>query len=634
MAKRVLAMALCVIMLVSALVGCAKKDEDDKGAYVYMYLTDMVYDLDPAHAYENESSLRIISLIYDNLFVLDENGKVKESLAKNYKITENEQLGEYKMTIVLRDTCWTDGIAVSANDVVYAWKRVMTVEDSYEAASLLFDIKNARAVKEGDATIDDLGIYALNEKTLEIIFEEKIDYDQFLLNITSYALVPLREEIVTRSYDWAKKGSTMVSSGPFRLRSVSYEEEDAEMVLERNTYYYRDIKKDDIDKSVTPYRIIIDYSMTEEEIMAAYNEGKIFYVGDIPLSVRGDYKDVAEITDALSTHTYVLNHDAVIRYYDAEGFKALSSNEILFTTDKGQIAKGMVDGVPLVAGTDGDKIFANTEVRKALSLAIDRDAIAEAVVFAKAATGLVPYGVFDSDSAKKSFREVGGELIKTSADMAAAKDALAKSGVDASKYMFAISVASYDKVHMMVAEMVQAAWQELGFHVAINAIDVITNDDILEMIEDVPRDIKDDEFAESFRAGAFEVAAVDYHAYSADAYSALSRLAKAFSGQGMDMTNTDYVLSPHVSGYDSEDYNDKMEEVFEEKNISERATLLHEAEEMIVEDMPIIPIYFNQNAVLVREELSKVKSTYYCPATFTKAKLKDYELYVPVEETT
>ena len=79
-------MMLCLIMVLSAFAGCAKKDEDDKGAYVNMYLTDMVYDFDPAHAYENESNLRVVSLIFDNLFVLDEDGKVKKSLAKNYKI--------------------------------------------------------------------------------------------------------------------------------------------------------------------------------------------------------------------------------------------------------------------------------------------------------------------------------------------------------------------------------------------------------------------------------------------------------------------------------------------------------------------------------------------------------------------
>ena len=57
MAKRLLALALCLIMLASTLVGCAKRDEDYKGAYINMYLTDMVYDFDPAHAYDNESNL-------------------------------------------------------------------------------------------------------------------------------------------------------------------------------------------------------------------------------------------------------------------------------------------------------------------------------------------------------------------------------------------------------------------------------------------------------------------------------------------------------------------------------------------------------------------------------------------------
>ena len=86
MAKKLLALVLCLVMLASTFVGCAKRDEDYKGAYINMYLTDMVYDLDPAHAYENESNLRVISLIFDNLFVLDEKGKVQKSLAKDYEM--------------------------------------------------------------------------------------------------------------------------------------------------------------------------------------------------------------------------------------------------------------------------------------------------------------------------------------------------------------------------------------------------------------------------------------------------------------------------------------------------------------------------------------------------------------------
>ena len=368
MAKKVLALVLAFIMLSSALVGCGKKDDDDVGAYIQMYLTDMVYDLDPAHAYENESNLKVISLLYDNLFILDEKGNVKKSLAKSYKIEEDDVLKEYKMIIELKDGAyWTDGVALSADDVVFSWKRALTVENSYEVASLLYDVKNARAVKEGDATIDDLGVYALNNKSIEIVFEEKIDYDHFLINLTSYALVPLRETVVTKTDDWAKKPATIVTSGPFRLREVSYAPEDAHMWLERNPYYFRDAKEDPIDKSVTPYRLMIDYTMTDEQIKQAYDAGQLFYIGEIPLSIRSSYKDTAKVTDAISTHSYIFNENVVVRKYNAADFEKLSKNE-----------------APCYDETLGAKLFADENVRKALSLAIDRKAIAEAVVFAAA----------------------------------------------------------------------------------------------------------------------------------------------------------------------------------------------------------------------------------------------------------
>ena len=185
---------------------------------------------------------------------------------------------------------------------------------------------------------------------------------------------------------------------------------------------------------------------------------------------------------------------------------------------------------------------------------------------------------------------------------------------------------------MLIAEMVQAAWEELGFHVLVNAVDAIQNDDTNPLTAEVPADVMDDVFVEAYCAGAFDMIAIDYASYSATAYSTLSRLAKSFSGQGMDMTALEYQLTSHISKYDSEDYNAHMETVFEEKNADARAILLHEAEEMIVEDMAVIPVIFNQNATLTSKELSKVKATYYCPAIFTKTKLKNYEEYLPVEE--
>ncbi len=602
MMKRVIALVLCLLMLVPALASCAEKDENDKGAYIYMYLTDQIYDLDPARAYNNESALRLVSLVFDNLFILTDKGKVQKSLAKSYTISEDDNAEEYEMIITLNETSWTDGTAITANDVYYAWRRILDPSNNFEAAALLYDIKNARAAKEGEGeiSIDDVGISAINETQLRIEFEGKIDYDQFLLNLTSYALVPLREDIVGKTDDWAKKPATICSSGPFKLREVSYEEGEEYLVLERNAYYYRDILKDDIDKSVTPYRIIIDYTKTAEEIMTAYDNGEIFFVGDIPLSMRSSYKDSAEISDALSTHIYVLNQNAIISRVD---------------------------------GGDGEAIFANANVRKALSLAIDREAIANAVVFARAATALVPYGVYDANSKKDLFREVGGNILSASSDMSAAQSALNESGIKASDYKFSISVPAYDEVHLAIAEMVKEAWSSLGFNVTVNAVETIVNDDILKTTGEVAKDIRDDIFVENYQAGKFEVAAIDYTAFSADAFSVLAPYAKCFTGGSSTKDGSrDFEIPTHISGYNSDEYNELIEKAYAEKDIKARATILHDAEELLMEELPIIPIIFNQTATLEHKDLSKVKYTYYGTMIFTKTKLKDYELYIPKEE--
>ena len=627
MLKRIIALSLCLLMILPVFIGCAKeeKDENDKGAYIKMYLTDPVYNFDPAMAYRNESSAKIVGLMFDTLFVLDDNGKIKNSLAKDYEIFEDAKVGEngeYKMIITLNDTCWSDGNAVSANDVVFAWKRLLNVSNSFDSAALLYDIKNAREAKEGEASIDDVRIFALNETQVEIEFVGKIDYDKFLLNLTSLALAPLREDVINQTVDptdWAKKTSIFLASGPFRLRELSYEEGSAGLILERNTYYYRDTKEDTLDEYVTPFRLIVDFK-SAEEIKSAYDKGEIFYVGDIPLSIRNDVAEDANITDALSTHTYVLNENAVVRYYNKTLFKNLSSNECVYDPT-------------LVAGEDGDKIFADANVRNALSLAINREDIAKAVVYAKAATALVPYGVFNKDSDKDLFREVGKDILATGAKMDEAKALLSTAKVDPSKYMFAISVASYDEVHMEIAKMVQAAWTELGFNVAINAIDVVKNKDKDKTTDAEIDGVMDDIFAESYQDGLFEVAAIDYTAFTADAFSVLAPFAKNFTGGAATKAgSTEFSIPAHISGYNSAEYNDLIEKASKENNLAARADLLHQAEAVLMKDLPVIPIIFNQNATLISKELSKYDFTYYGTPVFNKLNLKNYLDYVPEEE--
>lgn len=601
MTKRFICLILCLLMVLPMLIACGdsgndsntEEEDEDKGAYIKMYISDVIYELDPAYSLNNRSTQKIVSLLYSGLFKLDENGKVKKDLVKSYTIFDDDETNQHKMTIVLNETCWSDGISVDAADVIYAWKRIFEVENSDTAAALLFDIKNARAVIEGDCSIDDLGISDPEQNVLEINFETKIDYDQFILNLTSPALVPLREDIVAKNIDWAKKPATTVCSGPFTLRSANYTEGEESLTLERNAYYFRDKKKDALDKSVTPYRLIVDFSATDEELKSLYEAGELFYIGDIPLSMRAEYADEATVTDEMSTHAYFLNE------------KALINN-----------------------GGEGEYLFADANVRRALSLAIDREAIAQQVVFAKAATGLIPYGVFDSNSAKKQFRNIGGDLIATSANISAAQEMLSKSGINASKYSFSITVRAESEVHMLIAEAVAAAWSRLGFKVTVKALTAVENDDYNKLTQEIATDILDDAFNEALYTGNYEVAALDYMSASADAFAMLAPLAKQFAGQAIDMTTLNYELMPHLTGFDDEEYNALIETAFAEKNITARATILHQAEEMLIDKMPIIPITFNQDAYLVRGELSKVSSSYYANRIFTKTKLKNYELYI------
>ena len=690
--KRFLALLLCLVMCLPTLVACSGKtsiDEDNKGAFITMYLTDEIYNFDPAFAHTNEQAESIISLMFARLFSINEKGKLTYELAESYEMKEDKKTGEVSMILTLRDSWWSDKTKLSADDIVYAWKRILSSENSFACAALLFDIKNARAVKAGNCSIDDLGIYALNDNTLQINFEKPINEQDFLLNLTSLALAPLREDYVSKTDDWAKKPGTMVTSGPFKLSKVMFtptgktyqdthatdasgapldytKKEDAYaysmLVLERNAFYMRDPsdKNLKLDDQVTPYRILVDCTKTEAELYSAILEGgttstfdmdgdtatkddvvtvcgDIFFMGSIPMSLcyYQEIIDEAAITDALSTQVLYLNENALI-------------------TNK----------------TTGEQValFANADVRKALSMALDRQAMAQSLILAYPATGLVPYGVFDSGRSG-SFRETGGDLLATTADLSAAAKLLSDAGVNPKDYTFSIVANANDDSMLTTATAAAKAWSALGFKVAVKERGTILNNDYYAPVASIPTDICDDTYAENLLYNDYEVIVLDYCAYSATAYSMLAPFAPAFSG----MVDSEFNMIPHTTGYNSQSYNDLMEAIFflpyfsqvtsadynafmiydsaeafqavldtvksiydsygiDPSNAKTRAaaqaTLLHAAEALLMAEMPVIPVAFNLNATITTSDLKKVDSDLYTSYDLQSVTLKNWEDYV------
>ena len=70
--KKILALLLCFIMILTSLISCGdkKEEKENDGAEIKMYISDPIYNFDPAEAYKNEASLKIVSLIFDNLFII------------------------------------------------------------------------------------------------------------------------------------------------------------------------------------------------------------------------------------------------------------------------------------------------------------------------------------------------------------------------------------------------------------------------------------------------------------------------------------------------------------------------------------------------------------------------------------
>ena len=598
MKTRIIALILCVVFIIPMFSGCSGEVVKSQ---LQIYLAHQIYDLDPLNAFTNDANAKFITLLFSGLYKMDEKGKVKEDLVKKAEVNNDYDKKEYTLTLTLKDTCWSDGSAVQSADVLYTFHRVLKANKSNDAAALLFKVKNAEKVKNGDLSIDDLGVYAVDTKVIEIMFEEEITDDvlnEFKLNLTSPALFPLREINVEGKEDWAKKQTSMVFSGPFLLRKVSYAEGNKHMILERNSYYYRDREKDKEDKYVTPYRLFINFEVSQADQLALYANGQVMFVGDIALESRNAYKKTAEITNTLSTHTYFFNQNAVITSID---------------------------------GTAETKLFSYPEVRQALSLSIDREAIKNMVVFAETATGLLPNTMFASNSRKEYFRETFGNLsIGTNTTKATEllNSLKATEGIDAKNYAFSITVRESDAVHLAIAEKVAEAWSALGFTVTVNPVGVIVNDEPDPVTNEIPTDIRDDLFDENaVNGGDYEVLAIDYVAKSANPLSMLAPFSIKYNGnKTLDGRNTVEIL--HSTGYRSEAYDALIKKAIEANDPDEAAKYYSQAEKLLVEtDAAVAPIIFNQSAVLVNKNLKNLSVSYSGIYSFTKAKYKDWVAY-------
>ena len=656
--KKFLALLLCLATLIPVMVGCGSGVQDT-GAITYIYM-DKTTNFDPALAYNDTAASQFLSLVYQGLTTVDDNGKLQKSLATGWKLKDDNVL-----EIEIGESYWNDGSAVSASDFIYAWKRILDPEFDCDAATLLFGIQNAVEAKNGNCSIEDLKAYASGTNTITVELIEGYDYETFLYNCASVALLPLRNEIVNKiakdvnelnpkeeyyndkEHGWSTLAAVMNFNGPFYVKKFdlygSAATEDAEasnpvIILERNKYYYRAIDSDTKEtKHVTPYRLYIEL-VDDVTAYQNYKSGKYFYNSAIPLDELGKIsKKDLEISNAMATYSYYFN------------------------TEKA--------------------IFNDANVRKALSMAIDREYIVKNIVhLGSPAQGLVSTGVFNT-TRKTSFAEERTNKLSTKADIDGAKALLKEAGVSSGSFTLSVRDTAAERA---VAEYVKSQWEQLGFKVEVKPLGVqaysyyeqtgFELDDAGNRngykIEAVYSGLTKDIYnlaLKNEKGYDFDVIGVDHSMFSTDAFASLAMFGTTYSGGRYDFSvmkeEFDEIL--HVTGYnsaeytsiitaalrlDAESYDAMPDEVKKElgyksgdiksmdaeKRAQLKADILHAAEDWLMNDMPVVPVYYMENAYLCNKKFKNLDIDYFGHTVFTKAKDKTYkggiaEAYIPVK---
>jgi oligopeptide transport system substrate-binding protein len=156
-------------------------------------------------------------------------------VAEDWQVTD----GGRRYIFKLRQSFWSDGVAVTAHDFVYAFRRVLDPHTGSRYANFLYPIFNARAVNEGSMGVEALGVSALSNHELEIRLEKPVPYLLSILAFYTAMPVPrhLLERLAKRGIDVAHwtRPEHIVSNGPYLLKRWRFRRD---ILLEKNARYW------------------------------------------------------------------------------------------------------------------------------------------------------------------------------------------------------------------------------------------------------------------------------------------------------------------------------------------------------------------------------------------------------------
>lgn len=323
------------VALATLLVGCGSKGSASSSSSQTLNLTE---ELDPTtldvNDMRNSNEADILSEVQEGLTTIEsKNGKDKVVLTGAKSYTKSADGLTY--TFKLRDAKWSDGKKVTAQQYVDSFRRLLKKENAFSQATGAYFIKGAEAYNTGKGSAEDLGVKALNAKTLQV--QLAYAYPSLLSDFASVIYYPVRLDKINKvgNKKWKTDVKDQVFNGPFKL--TSWKKNDKITLKKNNTYWNaKKVKLQTVTYTTTNKPSTVLSLMQSGQLDALSASGKQI----------SDFNKLAK------------SNKLVSRKQDGSGTTVLIMNQHN-------------------GGTQG--LFKNTKVREAVSLSINRQSYNKAV---------------------------------------------------------------------------------------------------------------------------------------------------------------------------------------------------------------------------------------------------------------
>ena len=467
--------------------------------------------MDP-HYISTVQTSRISDDMFLGLLTYGPDGEPVPGAAESWTVSDDGMTYTFK----IRDHNWSDGVPVTAGDFVAGWNRLMAPETGAEYASLLYIIEGAEDVNTGKEGAK-LAATALDDKTLQVKLTAPAPY--FTAQLTHQTAFPIPQHVVSKfDRDWVKPENIVVN-GPYKLDEWV---PNVHTRLVKNDSFY------DADNVAIDEVVYYNY----EDLTAMQNR---FRAGELDVARMIASEQISWLRDNLADSLRIAPYAGI--YY------------VAVRTDK--------------------EPFGDVRIRKALSMAINREAITDSVL----KTGEIPAYSFvppgTGNYGEPSY--IGWKDTPYNERLEQAKALLAEAGYGPDnplKFTLRYNTQENNKRFAIAA---QNMWKQIGVEADLfNAEGKIHFADL--------------------KVGNFELARAGWIADYNDAQNFLFLLEKRTGPL-------------NYSQFDNADFNALMLDAEQTSDLEKRAAIMQQAEAIAMEEQPVIPIYYYVSKQLVSPKI-------------------------------